>query len=294
MKKLTENWQYLLLTGATASGKTRLSIEIAKKFDAVIVNCDSMQIYNALPILTTKPKKNEVKEVPHYLFSYVSPSIAYSVGAWLEDVKKLLEQDRKIVFVGGTGLYFKALTRGLAVIPEIDGNIRQYWRTELINKTSESLYNLLKQADPLAASALNSTDGQRIVRALEVWFSTNKSITYWQKQKIPSILDKNNILKYIIVLQKENLYKNINNRVDYMLKEGVVEEVKTFMNNKLDSKLPIMRAIGVNEFSKYFIGEYSLPQALDLIKIHTRQYAKRQLTWQRNQLDESWNIYESI
>lgn len=294
MKKITENWQYLLLTGATATGKTNLAIKLAKKFNAIIVNCDSMQIYDALPIITTKPNTQNLQEVPHYLFSYVSPAIAYNVGSWLKDVKNLLEQNQKIIFVGGTGLYFKALLEGLAIIPEIDVDIRAYWRERLINENVEALYKILQRTDAKAANLIQETDGQRIIRALEVWHSTQKSISYWQTQKTTSIIAGAKLIKYIIALPKEDLQRNINMRVDKMLKEGALEEVEQFLKNKLDNNLPIMRAIGISEFAKYFKGEYSLPQTIDLIKIHTRQYAKRQLTWQRHQLEENWNIYEAI
>ncbi len=294
MKKLNDNWQYLLLIGATATGKTSLAVEIAKKFGAIIINCDSMQIYDALPILTAQPNMYIRQEVPHYLFSYVNPGRLYSVGHWLQDVEQLLHIKQKIIFVGGTGLYFNALLGNISPIPDIDINVRDYWRTKLATGSVEDLYFTLKNTDSDAATNINPSDGQRIVRALEVWHSTGKSITYWQKQKSTPILSKQKIQKYVIQLPKEKLYSNINNRVENMLEKGVIEEVDMFLRKNKDKNVTSMRAIGVSEFCAYLDGKLSLHDTTELVKTRTRQYAKRQLTWQRHQLNESWNIYGAI
>lgn len=294
MKKLNNKWQYMLLIGATATGKTLLAAQIAKKFDAVIVNCDSMQIYDALPILTAQPQANIRQEAPHYLFSYVKPDRLYSVGQWLCDVGQLLHIERKIIFVGGTGLYFNALLGNISPMPDIDKDVRDYWRTELLAGSVENLYFILKNTDSDAAANIKPSDGQRIVRALEVWHSTGKSITYWQKQKSIPLLAEQKVEKYVIQLGKEKLYSNINNRVEKMVEQGVIEEVEMFLQKNIDKTLTSMRAIGINEFSAYLDGKCSLSDTIELVKIRTRQYAKRQLTWQRHQLNESWNIYAAI
>ena len=284
--------KYIMLLGATATGKTAIAFELAKKLDAIIVNCDSMQIYDALPIVTAQPDEKSKREIEHHLFSYISPDRAYSVGQWLKDVVPLLAYEKNIIFVGGTGLYFKALLGEISFIPDIDSSIRSYWREQLLHKDSEQLYRILQTTDAQAAAYLNSRDGQRIIRALEVWHGTGKSITYWQKHKAKPLLPLQLTQKYILDIPRELIYDNINKRVERMVENGAIEEVKRFLLKKIELNLPIMRAIGVSEFSAYLQGEISLLDSIELVKIHTRQYAKRQLTWQRHQLDETWHIYE--
>lgn len=288
-----DNYRYILITGATASGKSSLALRLAQKYDAVIVNCDSMQIYEGLNILSAAPNAEACATAQHLLYNYVSVKTAYSVGAWLADVERVIADISpagKIIFVGGTGLYFKALLGELAAIPPIAESIRQKWRARSLVEKSEDLHKLLNEVDSKMAQKLMANDAQRIVRALEVWESSGKSLSYWHSVKRPGLIDSDSTAKLVLSLERQILYSRIEKRCETFLNQPVLEEVRNLLAMQLNFELPAMRAIGVREFAAYINGQITLKEALILLKTHTRQYAKRQLTWQRHKLDASWQL----
>ncbi|MEM7070103.1 MAG: tRNA (adenosine(37)-N6)-dimethylallyltransferase MiaA [Pseudomonadota bacterium] len=284
----------VLIAGPTASGKTALAIEIAKSGNGIIINADSMQIYEGLRIITARPTSDEEAEAPHYLFGYKNPAEHFSVAQWLSDVERLLNgfliEKRQVIFVGGTGLYFNTLLEGLSPMPEIKPEIRTKWRN--VKETEvEALHEQLCVLDPAAARTLHPSDRQRIIRALEVFESTGQSITEWQKAKgEPLITTSQRVHKILKMPERSLLHERIIQRFKTMVEQGGVAEVEAFLRRKLDPDLPAMKAIGVPQLAAYLNDEISLIEAVERGQAVTRQYAKRQSTWFRNSFDEGWEI----
>ncbi|MBI1619618.1 tRNA (adenosine(37)-N6)-dimethylallyltransferase MiaA [Aquamicrobium zhengzhouense] len=282
----------ILIAGPTASGKSALAIRLALQQDGVIVNTDSMQVYSVLHHLTARPSAEDESRVPHRLYGTVSPAIAYSTGEWARAVSNLVRnaelQDKTIIFVGGTGLYFRALTEGLSSMPEVDPAIRQRWRDALQAEGAAKLHNILQTRDPIAAEAIRVTDGQRIVRALEVEEASGKPISWWQGQRGQPIVHAPGARKIVLTPDRAWLAERIGDRFDIMIKAGAMDEVDQIAKLDLDPALPAMKAIGLRELLQVRRGELSMADAVELAKTMTRQYAKRQSTWFRTQLDESW------
>jgi tRNA dimethylallyltransferase len=282
----------ILIAGPTASGKSRLALDMARRHDGVIVNADSMQVYDVLDVLTARPGAEDLKAAPHLLYGYVDPAVAHSTGAWLRDVAALVEQGslagRTPIFVGGTGLYFRGLTEGLSHMPAIPEAIRQRLRGRLDAEGPAELHRELARLDPPVAARLQASDGQRIVRALEVLEASGRSIAAWQASKGEPLVDAASARKLVIDIERNVLTQRIDDRLDQMVALGAVDEVRQLLARDLDRSLPAMRAIGVPEFAAAISGEISLEEAVSRAKIATRQYAKRQATWFRNQFDASW------
>lgn len=280
-----------LIAGPTASGKSALALEIAQKNDGVIVNTDSMQVYDTLQLLTARPDRSELDQAPHYLYGHRPPSDQYSTGHWLNDVSQILsilKNDQHAVFVGGTGLYFRALLGGLSPIPEIDDSIRKRWRAQLNEEGSVALHHILQSRDPEAAASLKPSDGQRIARALEVLDASGKSILFWQTQRGRQLVDPDRAQKIVLDPERTDLRQRIDRRFDQMVELGAIEEVRALRALELPQSMPAMKAIGVQQLSAYLDGTLPLDEAMERSKIATKQYAKRQMTWFRNQLDENW------
>jgi tRNA dimethylallyltransferase len=280
-----------LIAGPTASGKSALALEIAQKNDGVIVNTDSMQVYDTLQLLTARPDRSELDQAPHYLYGHRPPSDQYSTGHWLNDVSQILsilKNDQHAVFVGGTGLYFRALLGGLSPIPEIDDSIRKRWRSQLNEEGSVALHHILQSRDPEAAASLKPSDGQRIARALEVLDASGKSILFWQTQRGRQLVDPDRAQKIVLDPERTDLRQRIDRRFDQMVELGAIEEVRALRALELPQSMPAMKAIGVQQLSAYLDGTLPLDEAMERSKIATKQYAKRQMTWFRNQLDENW------
>ncbi|WP_455473760.1 tRNA (adenosine(37)-N6)-dimethylallyltransferase MiaA [Bartonella sp. B30(2025)] len=284
-----------LLAGPTASGKSALALKMAQKKDAVIINADSMQIYDVLNILTARPTKLDTAIVPHYLYGYVNPAVHYSVGQWLNDVKKLLNTctSKSLIFVGGTGLYFRALLEGIAEIPHIPDVVRQKWRLRLDKEGAENLYRQLLQVDTLICEKISSQDGQRIVRALEVYEATGKRLSWWQKKKTTPLIASERLKKILLIPPRQLLYARINERFDHMVEDGVLKEVIAIKNLMLSPLLPAMKAIGVSELMSHLDGYKNFEDAIETAKKQTRRYAKRQMTWFRHQFDKEWMLIPS-
>ncbi|EJF82987.1 tRNA (adenosine(37)-N6)-dimethylallyltransferase MiaA [Bartonella rattimassiliensis] len=281
-----------LIAGPTASGKSELALQMAQERNALIINTDSMQVYDVLNILTARPMEIDTVIVPHYLYGHVSPTLNYSVGQWLCDVEQLLATFplRSVIFVGGTGLYFRALLEGISEIPHVPDVVRKKWRLLLNKEGSESLYRHLLQIDAVVAEKISSQDGQRIVRALEVYDATGEKLSWWQKQKTTPLITSNFAEKILLMPPRSLLYERIHKRLDSMIERGALEEVVAMKNLMLSSSLPAMKAIGIPEFIAYLDGYRSFENALEAVKTQTRRYAKRQMTWFRHQFDEEWML----
>jgi tRNA dimethylallyltransferase len=292
MENLLSAMNAILITGPTASGKSALAVELAKQHGGVVINADSMQVYDTLRVLTARPSDEDMEGVPHHLYGHVPAGAAYSTGAWLRDVTALLPRIRaegKLpVFVGGTGLYFKALTGGLSQMPAIPEEIRQRLRARLLEEGPEGLHAELTGADPAVAASLNVQDGQRIVRALEVFEATGQSIADFQGQAGPVIVDPDTARKIVVLPDRAVLHQRINGRFAKMLEQGAEEEVRALLALGLSSEMPVMKAIGVSQIAAMLRGEMGRDEVIERGAAATRQYAKRQMTWFRNQMDESW------
>ncbi|RCL02728.1 MAG: tRNA dimethylallyltransferase [Candidatus Tokpelaia sp. JSC188] len=284
-----------MIAGPTASGKSQLGIEIARKCNGVVINVDSMQVYDVLHLLTAQPNKDDMAGIPHYLYGFAKPGEIFSAGKWLKAVQKLLQSQKlkgkTCIFVGGTGLYLHALLGRLANIPSIKTEIREKWRQFLKEKGIKPLYEYLVEKDPAMAQRLSPTDGQRILRALEVWEGTGRSLIEWQCINDKPSVDIIRAHKHVLMPQKENLAVRINTRFDMMIEKGVVEEVRKLRAMNLDPEIPVMKAIGVKEFSTYLDGKISLKTAIEKAKTRTRRYAKQQRTWFRHQFDKTWQCF---
>lgn len=292
MNNLLSATSAILITGPTASGKSALAVELAKRHGGAVINADSMQVYGTLRVLTARPSEAEMQGVPHHLYGHVPADAAYSTGTWLRDVTALLPNLRAKgqlpVFVGGTGLYFKALTGGLSEMPAIPENIRKRLRARLLNEGADALHAELVKLDPAAAGSLSIQDGQRIVRALEVVEATGQSILRFQGQAGPLIVDPARAEKIIVLPDRAVLHQRINGRFEKMLEQGAEDEVKSLLALGLSSEMPAMKAIGVSQIAAMLKGEMTRSEVIERGAAATRQYAKRQMTWFRNQMDESW------
>ncbi len=263
----------------------------------MVINADSMQVYDTLRVLTARPDAADMGGVEHCLYGHVPAGDAYSTGAWLREaqalVGKLRESGRLPVFVGGTGLYFKALTGGLADMPEVPADIRERLRERLKTEGPEGLHAVLAAQDPQTAEALKPGDGQRIVRALEVVEATGQSIRVYQQKNGPEIINPNRARKLVVLPDRKVLHDRINRRFGLMLAGGAIDEVRALTALNLDPAMPVMKAIGVSQIAALLRGEITQAEVIETGSAATRQYAKRQMTWFRNQLDDSWQRVES-
>ena len=280
----------ILISGPTATGKSSLALKIAKKIDSEIINADSIQLYKDLSILTARPLV-EQETIKHHLYGLLNGDIKWSVGKWLQETKVLIQniiEKRKIpIIVGGTGLYFKAITDGLSPIPDIDHLVRDKLNDLLLKEGLESLYLDLQKVDEVAAEKINPNDKQRIIRALEVYNGTKKRISDYWKMKRVKYIDKPTV-NFSIEAERRWIYEKCDSRVDNMFREGVIDEVKNLKNKNYSKDSPIFKAIGVEEISSFLDEKISIEEASDLIKFKTHQYAKRQITWINNQMI-TWN-----
>jgi tRNA dimethylallyltransferase len=275
----------IIIAGPTASGKSKAAVEIASRLGGTIINADSMQVYRELRVLTARPSESEEATTPHRLYGTVSAAEAYSVGRWLEDVAKAIEVANDAgslpIIVGGTGLYFKALTEGLAPVPDIPPEVRTRWRDEAERLGRGGLLKELVARDPAIAPRLLGSDTQRLVRALEVIDATGISLAEWQGTNAPPILDPSQALRIVVAPERESIYAAIDARFDRMLEEGALEEVQNLLSLNLGPDLPAMRALGVRELASCLAGRSSREDCIAKAKTESRRYAKRQMTWLR-------------
>jgi tRNA dimethylallyltransferase len=282
----------ILIAGPTASGKSAIALAWAERYGGIIINADSMQVYRELRILTARPTAEEEARVPHALYGHVPGREAYSVGRWVEDVEAALQdaqkRDLRPIIVGGTGLYFKALLEGLSPIPAIPQPIRAHWRAEAERLGPAALHSVLAGKDPEMAARLSATDTQRITRALEVLDATGRSLADWQREAGRPVLDPDETDRYLVTIDREALYARCDRRLDAMMAGGALREVRHLLELDLDPDLPILGALGVRPLADLLAGRCSAEAAAAQVKAETRQYAKRQLTWLRRNMN-AWN-----
>ena len=280
----------VLIAGPTASGKSALALELALSAGGTVINADSMQVYRDLRVITARPTQDEEARVPHRLYGHVDAAVNFSAGAWVADAAKMLEEataeGRLPIFIGGTGLYFKALTVGLSVVPPIPAEVREDVRARLEQNGVEALHAELAQRDPRAAERLNLRDRTRIARALEVVEATGRSLLDWHHEGQPPLLPKDSFRAVFLAPERDELYARIDARFDAMIGAGALNEVEKLAARGLDPLLPAMKAHGVPALIRHLRGELSLEQAATIGRADTRHYAKRQFTWFRHQLPE--------
>lgn len=292
MRNLEIGQDAILITGPTASGKSALAVALAKQHNGVVVNADSMQVYDTLHVLTARPSAADMDGIAHHLYGHVPVSQHYSTGEWFRDAADMLRVVRnegKIpVFVGGTGLYFKALTGGLSDMPAVPAAIRDDVRGRLLAEGAEALHAILSRKDPETAVTLRPGDGQRIARALEIFEATGQSIRLFQARQGPVAIDPDRAMKIVVLPERALLRQRIDRRFASMLESGAVEEVEALLSLDLKPEMPAMKAIGVPQIAAMLSGSMSKAEVIETSSAATRQYAKRQMTWFRNQLDDSW------
>jgi len=280
----------ILIAGPTSSGKSNFALKLAKKIKGEIINADSMQVYKQLQILTARPKKKDLKKIKHHLYGFCDVKKNYSTGEWLKlllnKIKDIRRRKKVPIVAGGTGLYFKALTDGLVKIPNIPMKIRNKIRLMQKKLGQTKFYNKLLKLDPLIKNKIDKNDIQRSIRAYEIKHQTKKSIIEWFK-KTKVFFSSDEFIKLYIDYPRESLINRINLRVEGMFKEGAIEEVRRFNKIKVKKENSSNKVIGIKEISNLLNEQCTLEQAKELIAIKTRQYAKRQVTWARGQM-QSW------
>ena len=281
----------LILLGPTGVGKTGASILLAKALNTEIISADSMQIYRHMDIGTAKPSKEERATVRHHMIDIVNPSEAYSTGKYIEAVVPIIEglhkTERIPVVVGGTGLYIKAMTKGIFSGPSADWTLREYLLS-MEKEENGSLYNYLKELDPEAAEKITPNDTRRIIRALEVCLKSKETLSEMQKKLTRPLPYE--FIKIGLSRERKELYRMIEKRVDKMIIDGLVNEVKKAIEMTGNSEIPLpsMQAIGYKEVAMYLQGQITLDEAIRLVKRGTKRYAKRQFTWFRKEEDIHW------
>ena len=270
----------VLIAGPTASGKSALALQLAREEDGIIINADSMQVYRELRIVTARPSAADEATAPHKLYGHVAASEDYSVARWqheaLTEIDAALEQGKLPIIVGGTGLYFMSLIKGLSEVPEIRPEVREKWRSFAGNH-----HATLANRDPAMAAKLHPSDRQRLIRALEVIESTGESLLHWQASAEAPLKDFE-LRKLFKSVPREELYRRADDRFNQMLEQGALEEVKSLP--PLHKDQPVMKAIGVPELQAHARGEITLDEARVRAQTATRHYIKRQLTWWRGQM----------
>jgi len=281
----------LILLGPTGVGKTGVSILLAKALNTEIISADSMQIYRHMDIGTAKPSKEERATVRHHMIDIVNPSEAYSTGKYIEAVVPIIEglhkTERIPVVVGGTGLYIKAMTKGIFSGPPADWTLREYLLS-MEKEENGSLYNYLKELDPEAAEKITPNDTRRIIRALEVCLKSKEPVSEMQKELTRPLPYQ--FIKIGLSRERKELYNMIEKRVDKMIIDGLVNEVKKAIEMTGNSEIPLpsMQAIGYKEVAMYLQGQITLDEAIRLVKRGTKRYAKRQFTWFRKEEGIHW------
>ena len=283
----------ILIAGATASGKSALALRLAQAFGGTVINADSMQVYRDLCVITARPTPAETAQLPHVLYGHVDAAENYSVGRWCRDAAAAIAESERAgrlpILVGGTGLYFTALTQGLASVPPIPADIRSAVRARLISEGVAALHADLTRRDPAGAKRIMVGDRARVTRALEVVLATGRSLADWHRDGMPPAIDAAQAIRIFLSVERAELYRRINERFDVMLSSGALDEVRALAARHLDPMLPAMKAHGVPWLIRHLNGEVALAEAAEGGKRDTRRYTKRQATWFRHQLpDWQW------
>ena len=285
----------ILIYGPTASGKSKFALKLAQKIDGEIINADSMQVYKELKVLSARPQKEDINKIKHHLYGFQSVKKNFSTGDWLKLAQKKIFEVKKRgkipILVGGTGLYFKALTEGLVNFPKIPVQFRKKIRALHKNLGAKKFFLQLIKEDPLVRNHLIQSDTQRVIRAYEIKKFTNKSMYEWFKNT-KSEFEKNDFFKIYIDFPRTDLLFRIKERAVDMLDNGAVREVKKFMKLKVPKVKSANKAIGINEIKEFIKKKIKIEDVIDKISIKTRQYAKRQTTWARGNMSD-WNKIKS-
>jgi tRNA dimethylallyltransferase len=280
----------VLIAGPTASGKSALALEIATRTNGVVINADSMQVYRDLRVITARPTNEEMAKAPHRLYGHVDAAEIYSAGRWLRDAEREIAEaraaGRRAIVIGGTGLYFSALLRGLSAVPEVPAEVRTQVRDLAVENDNTALHAMLAKRDPRTAGEIRVSDRQRILRALEVVEATGVGLADWRDEPGTPALREGEYDAIFLEVDREALGARIDARFDAMLANAALEEVKALKARNVDQSAPVMKAHGVPALFKYLDGEISLEEAAAQGKSDTRKYSKRQETWFRNQLPE--------
>lgn len=279
----------IVVCGPTASGKTQFAHLLAKKNNGEVVNADSMQLYKSLPIITSSPSLELKNELPYHLYNFLDINSEYCVANYAqmaaEKIKEISTRKKLPILVGGSGMYINSLIKGFSYIPDIEPEVRAQVRSLQQSLDSNEFFELLKKTDPVIVNVLNAQDSQRVARAYEVFLQTGKSILYYQKSNT-KLLEGFSFRIILLLPNRQFLYSMCNNRLEQMFKNGAVEEVKSLLNEKCNINALAMKSLGVKEIISYLENRISKDEAMELAKTRTRQYAKRQITWFKNQLQE--------
>lgn len=282
----------VLIAGPTCSGKSRIALELAAALQGVVINADSMQVYQELPILSAQPSPEDQSKVLHLLYGHVSASEGYSVGRWLAEasstIRAQLSSGKVPVVVGGTGLYFEALLHGLANVPEIPPFVRKFVREMAENGGVDAVRARLVGLEPEASGAIRGMDLQRLTRALEVRLATGRPLTSWQAEGRQGGFESQSFLPIVLLPKRAEVYEKCERRFDAMIKGGAIDEVEQLLSLGLPPSKSAMKALGVPHLARYIRHELSLDEAVDGAKTATRRYAKRQFTWISRHMI-SWN-----
>jgi len=282
----------VLIAGPTASGKSALALALARERGGMIINADSMQVYRELHVLTARPTAEDESQVPHRLYGHVAADDAYSVSRWLSDVEAAVAEAEHLhlcpIIVGGTGLYFKALTEGLSPVPPVPADVRAHWRSAA-ERDPTGLHEILQRRDPAMASRLSPGDAQRITRALEVIDATGVSLAQWQSRPGRPLVAIDRCERMLVMRPRQDLHRRCDQRFDAMMAAGALEEVRALLQLGLPSELPAMRALGVSALAAHLAGDVSLDEAVARAKTETRRYVKRQETWARKFMS-GWRV----
>ncbi|RII25208.1 MAG: tRNA (adenosine(37)-N6)-dimethylallyltransferase MiaA [Geobacter sp.] len=294
MSGVIDKPRLVIVLGPTASGKSDMAVELARRFDGEIVNADSLQVYRGLDIGTAKPTAEVRRLVPHHLIDSVGPDEPFSAALFQvaaeQAINDIARRGKRVFVVGGTGLYIKALLQGLVDSPSGAGKIRQELEEMARTLGNEEMLRRLAEVDPDTAARLHPNDQVRIIRALEVFRLTGRPISA-DRSAHGFAESRYNVLKLGIRVERQELYRRIDLRVERMLEEGLVEEVQTLLSQGYHPGLKSLRSIGYKEICAYLAGEYDLAEATRLIKRDTRHYSKRQLTWFERDSEINWVDY---
>jgi tRNA dimethylallyltransferase len=298
MKSRSHKQDAILIAGPTASGKSALALRLAERLGGAIINADSMQVYRDLRVITARPTAAEEARVPHLLYGHVDAAENYSVGRWCLEAGAALAQARSTpslaIVVGGTGLYFEALTKGLAAVPPVAESVRAAIRQRLAAEGAAALHAELARRDPAMALRLMPRDRTRVARALEVVTATGRSLAEWQREGMPPALDPTGAIKVFLASERAELRERIEARFTGMLEMGALDEVRALAARRLDPALPAMKAHGVPWLIRHLKGEIALTEAAEAAVRDTWRYTKRQATWFRNRMPHwSWSPPEA-